>query len=57
MPSYVWDHFIKLDKLNAKCRYCKEMLKTPNATTSALTKHLHIKHLTEELKNPVGTAR
>ena len=57
MPSAVWDHFIKLDKINAKCRYCKEIFKTTNASTSSLTRHMQMKHTGTELKNTATTAR
>ena len=52
MPSSVWEHFIKLDKVSAKCRYCNQILKHCSSTTS-LTKHLEAKHVTVELKERV----
>lgn len=42
--SSIWDNFIKVDKLQAKCRSCSVVLKTPTGSTSALIRHFKSKH-------------
>ena len=51
--SKVWDHFIRLNKLEAKCKYCQSVLKAASST-SAMMKHIKAKHVHVSLEEEIA---
>lgn len=50
--SKVWDHFVRLSSLEAKCKYCQSVLKA-GTSTSSLLKHIKAKHVHVSLEEEV----
>lgn len=42
----IYNYFTKISKDQSKCNFCNKNLKTPNSTTTTMTRHLKTQHLT-----------
>uniref|UniRef100_A0A182NWH4 BED-type domain-containing protein n=1 Tax=Anopheles dirus TaxID=7168 RepID=A0A182NWH4_9DIPT len=44
--SFIWNHFLKLEKGKAQCRICMETYSFSRGSTSNLKRHFKLKHRT-----------